>query len=190
MTACINLRETYGGKYRVTYEASYYADHGDGSRTDDPWLQQIECTFGTIIPYGGNELAACTHRRGPTAKKLLALDCVTVWQDGDDGVNVRFDAKDFNRVAAVMRPKRKRTLSPEHLAKLSAASAAYRFKPASHASKRPENAPGNDASENTASGPSHARTHSGAQMAAVSGRDFMPAAALASMAKAKGGCRV
>lgn len=139
MPDCINLREMFGANFRATYEESYYADHGDGARADDPWLQQIPCDHGTITPYGGEDLAACTNRRGPIARKLLALPCVTPWQDGDDGVNARFHVADFAAVAAVMKPKRKRKLSPEHLAKLTAASTAFRFQPVRHGSNAPQN---------------------------------------------------
>lgn len=158
MTTCISLKERFADRFRVTYEESYYADHGDGARAEDPWLMQIECHFGTITPYGDNELIASTFRRGPTATKLAALPCVTPWQDGDDGVSVRFDAKDFKAVAAVMKPRRRRRLTPEHRAKLVAASAAYRFKPASDGSKPSPSERHGEVITNTASQPSDETT--------------------------------
>jgi hypothetical protein len=59
---------------------------------------------------------------------LVKLACTTVVQDGVDGVNVTFDMVDFDQVAAVMRPKRVRHLSPEAKARLAQAGAATRFK--------------------------------------------------------------
>lgn len=132
MPTCLNLRETYGDKYRVAYEESYYAEHGSGSRADDPWLQIIPCQHGHIGPFCTNRLFASTDRRGPTARALRALDCCEVWMDGDDGLSVMFAPADFKRVAAVMKPKRKRQLSPERRAALIEAGKSNRFLPARH----------------------------------------------------------
>ena len=125
---CINLRETFGDRFRVRFEESYYAQYGRHARVDDPWLQLIPCDFGHISPWGGSKLAACTTGRGAIAKRLVKLACTTVVQDGVDGVNVTFDMVDFDQVAAVMRPKRVRHLSPEAKARLAQAGAATRFK--------------------------------------------------------------
>jgi hypothetical protein len=46
-------------------------------------------------------------------------------QLGDDGANVSFDVSDFRAIAEVMRPKRRRQLSPEQKARL--ASMGHRF---------------------------------------------------------------
>ena len=55
---CVNLRECYGARYRVAYEASYHADHGPGARAPDPWLMIVPCRFGHLFPHGGSTLAA------------------------------------------------------------------------------------------------------------------------------------
>lgn len=125
MNDCINLRERFGDKYRVTYEESYYAEHGDHGRADDPWLLQLECENGTIYPYGGNELVASTRRRGPVANRLAALACVTVWRDASDGIDVRIDVANFDKVAAVMKPRRKRQVSDAERARLAEMSARH-----------------------------------------------------------------
>jgi hypothetical protein len=41
------------------------------------------------------------------------MPCVALMQDGDDGVNVVFHVEHFAEVAHVMKPKRRRELSPE-----------------------------------------------------------------------------
>ncbi len=105
---CINLRERYGRSYKVGYEESYYAQYGPRARVEDPWLQIIPCRAGHIFPHGGTKLAAVTNKLGPTARKLAAIPGVTLWQDGDDGVTVLFDVADFDRVAAIIGPKRRR----------------------------------------------------------------------------------
>lgn len=115
---CIDLKATFGDRYRIVREASGLAH---GADPDAAWLQTIPCQFGHIYIHGEKTLGATTQSRGPTAKLLAALSCVTKVQDGDDGINVIFDAKDFAPVAVVMKPKRRRSLSPEHTAKLVAA---------------------------------------------------------------------
>jgi hypothetical protein len=129
-TTCINLREHFGDRFRVRHEESYHAQRGPRAWADDPWLQIIPCDFGHICPWGGTRLAACTNGRGPTATKLTGLPCVKVVQNGTDGVNVTFDVADFEQVAAVMRPKRVRRLSPEARKAAGERLAKYQFRPA------------------------------------------------------------
>ena len=77
---CLNLRHQFGDRYRVEYEESYFADRGDGTRADDPWLQIIPCARGHIYQWDTVTLAAF-HPRGPTARKLGKLDFATIHQD-------------------------------------------------------------------------------------------------------------
>jgi hypothetical protein len=121
MTTCINLKERFGQRCRVLYEESRTAEHGSRSHVADPWLLVIPCRHGHIYPHGGDQLAASTNNRGAIAKRLAALPCVRVVQDGDDGINVVFHVDDFPAVAAIMKPKRLRRLSAEHRAKLAEA---------------------------------------------------------------------
>ena len=108
---CINLKQRFGDRYKVAYEQSHYADHGAGTRTDDPWLQIIPCLHGHICPWGGDLLSACTDRRGPVAKHLAELPFTTLVQDGADGVNVTFNVAHFDEVAKIMKPRRRCRLS-------------------------------------------------------------------------------
>ena len=52
------------------------------------------------------------------ANLLASLECVCVEQDGDDGKNVSFDVADFDLVASVLKPRKRRKLSPPHLTAL------------------------------------------------------------------------
>ena len=110
---CVNLKERFGRKYRVTYEESYYAQYGPYARADDPWLQIIPCQRGHIFPWGSSTLAASTNKRGPTAKKLGNLDFATVHQDGSDGMTVLFPVERFPEVAKLMKPRRRRQMTEE-----------------------------------------------------------------------------
>ena len=70
-------------------------------------LRLAFCQKGTIYPHGGTRLQACTDRMH-TRKRLKALPCVKVHQDGDFETTVIFDVQDFVRVAEVMRPRKRR----------------------------------------------------------------------------------
>ena len=115
---CIDLRKRFGRRYRIGRDPSYASEHGPRAWRSDPWLDLILCKHGEIGPYGGEMLLACTKRKGPIAKRLAALECVDVTQDGIDGVNVKFPVDDLAAVAKVMRPRCRRQLSPEEKAEL------------------------------------------------------------------------
>jgi hypothetical protein len=51
-------------------------------------------------------------------------------QDGDDGVNVVFHVDHFDEVAAIMKPRRRRRLTPSQRAKRVERLSAFRFRPA------------------------------------------------------------
>ena len=112
MLACINLKERFGRRYRVTYEESYRADRGDSARAADPWLMIVPCRYGHIFPHGGNMLAASVDGHPNVAGVLRRLPCCRVHQDGDFGeVTIVFDVGDFAKVARIIRPRRRRQVS-------------------------------------------------------------------------------
>jgi len=113
MNECIDLKEHFGNRYKVTHEESYQAESGESGRLHDPWLLKIPCTNGHIYPHGSDFLAASTNHRRRVAKRLAALPGVEVRQDGDDGINVVFHVDDFEEVAAIMHPRRKRRLTTD-----------------------------------------------------------------------------
>jgi hypothetical protein len=125
----IDLRQHYAHRYRVTCEGSCErAHHGSAC---DPWNAIVLCQHGHIYPHGELLLGAATNNRGQKANSLAALPCVRVVQDGDDGINVVFDASDFAKVAAIMKPRRKRQLTPEQKAERVARLQKYQFSAAS-----------------------------------------------------------
>ncbi len=121
MTDCIDLKDRFGRRYRVVCEESYAAERGEHGRAHDPWLLTIPCQHGHVYPHGDGLLGASTDRRGKITNRLAALSCVREQQDGDDGLNAVFDVDNFDEVATIMKPKRRRKLSPEHRAKLTEA---------------------------------------------------------------------
>ena len=56
---------------------------------------------GDVADDAVQQLGASTDRRGATARRLAALPCVRIVQDGDDGVNVVFHVDDFDNIAAI-----------------------------------------------------------------------------------------
>jgi hypothetical protein len=112
----IDLRQQYSSRFRMGCDPSCERVHHNDAC--DPWNALVLCQHGHIYPHGELLLGAATNNRGPIANSLAALPCVRVTQDGDDGINVVFDASDFAKVAAIMKPRRRRTLSPEQRAKL------------------------------------------------------------------------
>jgi hypothetical protein len=110
---CIDLNQ-FGDKYKLSL------DPAAKPRNKDPWLITMLCRHGEIYPFGGNLLAASTNTRGPVANQLAKLG--RIHQDGDDGITVVFDVADFDAVAKVMKPKRRRKLSPWERSNLALAS--------------------------------------------------------------------
>jgi hypothetical protein len=121
MKHCIDLESRYGRENRICRDPAYFAEYGPHARIRDPWYLRIPCKHGHIYPHGGDKLGASTDRRGAIANRLVAIPDVEVVQNGSDGINAIFAVKDFSRVAAIMRPKRRRRLSPAHRATLVAA---------------------------------------------------------------------
>lgn len=127
---CIDLRDKRWRTYRVVEEETGRRAH----KHSDPWLLQIVCQHGHICPWGGNLLAACTKINGVIAGRLRRLSFLKSIQDGDDGINVIFQADRFAEVAAIMRPKfRRKPPSAENLAASIERLKSYAFQP-----KKPE----------------------------------------------------
>lgn len=119
---CPNLKEIFADKFRVTIEP------GAESRSD-PWYFMIPCRLGHIAPWAPNTLVACTDRRGSTITKLMELPTATLVQDASDGANITFDISHADLAFAIMGPRRRKRLSPEHQAKLIEAGRRTRIKP-------------------------------------------------------------
>jgi len=128
MTTCIDLKATYGTRFKVAYEESYHAQHGRRDARDALWLQIIPGRLGHVFPHGGNLLAASTNSNGPTARRLAALPGVVLWQNGSDGVTVLFPPEQLEAVAALIHLKRRRVLSEAARQQLAAAGATTRFR--------------------------------------------------------------
>src|SRR5262245_14096623 len=135
MTTCISLLETFGDKYRITW------DEAAGNARSDPWMMQIPCREGiTIYPHGGNTLAVELTGHRNLVKRLAALPGLKLWQDGDDEKTFLFDLALFPQVAEIVKPHRlPPPLSDEQREEVRQRLAKYAFRPAG---ERPNSAAG------------------------------------------------
>jgi hypothetical protein len=120
MTTCINLSETFGQRYRVTFDPAYSSRSVPRDKLD-PWMMQIPCRGGiTIYPHGGNMLAVEVDYHRGVAKALTALPGIQLQQDGDREKTFVFPSELFDRVAAIVKPKARRRASEKQRAVLAA----------------------------------------------------------------------
>jgi len=101
---CLNLEEIFPA-YRIRMSRDHEPKHGR-----DPWNFEIPCSRfkAAIYPHGGTRLQAHIHTRYvKTALTELEAAGASPWQVGDLEATVLFEAADFQKVAAVLRPHRK-----------------------------------------------------------------------------------
>jgi len=101
----INLRERFGDRYRISYDPAH-------TRKADPWMMLLTFRGGNIYPHGGQYLAIEIEGRRFLRAKLAAYECI---QDGDDFQAFRFHVDEFDAVAAIVKPYRRRIGSTGHL---------------------------------------------------------------------------
>jgi len=127
---CINLKERFGDRFKVEFEEAYEAETVDRPG-EAPWLTRVPCQRGYIYPHGDNLLSAYTDRSG-TRKRLMEMDCCTVHQLGDTEITANFDVADFDKVAEVMKPRKRqkgRAFTEEEVRASTERLRRYRFKP-------------------------------------------------------------
>lgn len=112
MSDCVNLLTTFGDRYQITYDPAYTPPRDKNAR--DPWYMVIPCQRGAIYPQGGTRLVVEVDGRPTTIKRLKALNCVTLKQHGDHFASFTFDVTDFDQIAAVVMPRRRRVASEKH----------------------------------------------------------------------------
>ena len=81
---CINLLETFGGRYVITFDEAYSPRNVPRAKLD-PWMMTIsgQGKGVTIYPQGGTMLAIEVNRRPSIVAKLSALEGLKLRQDGD-----------------------------------------------------------------------------------------------------------
>ena len=115
---CINLKKRFGKRYRIDHEESFRAE---GRRAACPELMILLCKYGDIYAADGRMLAASVDGHPKIAGKLRRLECGEVVQDGDFGeLTATFHMDDFPKVEKIMRPRRRRQVSPTERERLKA----------------------------------------------------------------------
>jgi hypothetical protein len=122
----IDLRASFGQRYKIEHDASYDHERADFRATEEVALQTIVGKWGHVFAYNDELLAASTNSRGRAANNLLRLG-LTPLQDASDGLTVLFRPADFRKVAKILLLRTKRTLSPARRRALIAAGRAHRF---------------------------------------------------------------
>ncbi len=108
---CVDLDRHFGDRFRVVNEPG---GPPPKPKAKDPWLREIRCRHGRIYPMGATTLAAWTGtpRR---ARRLLAIPGVKRHQVGDGEATVTFplDSPAQAQLFDLVKPFRRRRLSPD-----------------------------------------------------------------------------
>lgn len=121
----VNLRETYGDRYRIALDESAY--HAEGGKKD-PWYFQIPCVFGHLYPYSHSLIAFyCASRiiRNRFHKEHPEIE-VRQWADDGEAVFL-FAPEQFELAAEYAKPKRKRRISDDQRQRLVEMGREHRF---------------------------------------------------------------
>lgn len=91
-------------------------------------MMTLPCRYGVIYPRGGS-LLCLEIRRGPVANRIRELfPDIRVPQDGDRELTLVFDESNCEEIMKIVRPRKRRKLSPEHKAALLSAGHRFEFK--------------------------------------------------------------
>jgi hypothetical protein len=104
-TDCLNLAELFGGRFVVRFDPAYEFQEGSEDRA---WAMMLRSRFGVIFPFGGHRLAVEVEGRPSIRKRLDSLKCCKRYIAGERFGCWLFHVRDFERVAAVVKPARKR----------------------------------------------------------------------------------
>ena len=135
---CIDLLTLFGDEYRIGWDEAY-DPKGRPKENCDPWYMTVPCERGTIYPHGDSKLGVMVDYRPITAKRLVESGVCELYQDGDQEKTFLFDVSDFDTVAKIVKPKRKRRLTAEQREKNVERLKKYRFD--SRTSERSQRAP-------------------------------------------------
>lgn len=101
----IDLRTLAAGRFRLGLDEAALIEPG-GKK--DPWYQVIPCRYGQIYPYSNTLLAVHSEGQG-VRKKLAEISGLILQNWSDDGEAIFLFAPGlFDRVAEIVKPRRKR----------------------------------------------------------------------------------
>ena len=87
---CVDLRKTFGDRYRYEWDPAYEVERPEYRSIEAPWLTRIPCRHGRIFPWGDRQLAAYCAAGAVKRKELEALPCrrgrAGWWRGGRGGL--------------------------------------------------------------------------------------------------------
>jgi hypothetical protein len=112
---CVDLRAwARANRYRFRLEDSYKAETSMHVRGDGRWFVEILCKNGLIYPCGGTTLLAYAKRGVVSAIADLGPEIRPHQHDGKKAQVFKFPFERLDEVAAILKPRKRRTYSPEH----------------------------------------------------------------------------
>ena len=109
---CVDLRVWANAKRcKCRFEESYQAESNPHVRGDGRWFVEILCRHGVIYPFGRLDLLAYVHRGLVSA--VANLDDIRLHQQDDGSCVFRFPLERLEELAAILKPRRRRTLDPD-----------------------------------------------------------------------------
>ena len=128
---CTNLMERFGDRFKIGFDPAYDPKHRPKDKLA-PWYLVIPCQRDEIYPHGGDTLIAEVEDRPITRNRLTSLDCTSVHQEGDHFAAFRFHVDDFDAVAEIVLPRKRRQVSEAEKERLRNLSAKHGFKSQPH----------------------------------------------------------
>jgi hypothetical protein len=113
---CVDLRVwAKANRYRFRLEASYQAEDSSHVKGDGRWYVEVICRNGLIYPRGGLDLLA--YAKGGVVSKVADLLEVEPCQTDGKARVFRFHVDRLDEVVAILKPRRRRTvtLTPEQV---------------------------------------------------------------------------
>jgi len=123
-TPHVDLEAVFGVRYKLRKEADGVTWF-ETSEQDRVWLLELLCKYGVVYPQGGDILAATITSR-KIGKMVAALPCIRSSR-GDIERVVTFHVDDADAVLELLRPSRRRQVSPEERDRLVAIGQRHRF---------------------------------------------------------------
>lgn len=131
---CVNLQSRFGDRHRITFDEAYNAK-GKHRDNFDPWYMQISCRYGCIYPEGGDWLRLDLDHHNQIVGRVAELPGCEVAQDGDFEKTIRFPTSQFDAVARIVRPHRRRRYSEPEQSAMRERLAQHHFKSRTNSEK-------------------------------------------------------
>jgi hypothetical protein len=127
----LDLKATYGKRYRIALDESYDAEKYDGKSQDIAWYYEIIGKYGQIYPHSATHLQMwlASTKLGARLSRSLPPDWTGI-QNTSEGYSFVFPAKDISTAFRWVKPRKRRqgTSDPARLQKLREWGARYHFK--------------------------------------------------------------